>query len=660
MSVVAIDIMRRERYADGVEFGDTGAYERIDASLTFAVDPEHEANESIVDLELAPRDADGRVRFSADLTVLAPVDAARGNRALLLELPNRGRRRVVALFNRSGAAAAGSVDIPPGDGFLFRHGFTVASIGWQWDVPPSDALIGLQAPDTSIDGRPVRGQVVVEMRPNVTETTRLLANRVHRPYPAADTEEAGAMLLVRDYEDGADTTIERSRWRFAREVDGRVEPSDQHVYLESGFVPGRIYNVVYTTEGAPVVGAGLLALRDAAAFLREDAPANPCTGGFERTYGYGISQTGRMLRHFMYLGLNVDERGRKVFDGLLPHVAGGRRGEFNHRFAQPSAQSPPGFGHLFPFADAPTTDPFSGERAGLLDRLHEHDAVPKIVYTNTSAEYWRGDGSLLHIDPSGDRDLDPDPSTRIYHFAGTQHAPGSLPQGRESANEGSRGRYGFNTVDYAPLLRAALINLDRWVASGVEPPPDRHPRIDDETAVDRRAVLRTVAALPEQALPDPERLWVVRTVDLGPYAAAGIGRYPVDEGEPYPAYVSAVDADGNEIGGIGMPDITVPVATHLGWNLRDPETGAPEQLISMQGSTRFFAATRKDREATGDARASIEERYSSRHDYVDRVEVATKELVADGYLLEEDVELVVSTAVARFDVALSQRSPMRV
>jgi hypothetical protein len=648
MSVVAIDVTQRERYADGVEFGESGAYERIDVTLTFAVDPGHEANESIVDLELAPRDADGRVRFTADLTVLAPVDPARGNGGLLLELPNRGRRRVVAMFNRD-AGVPGSVDIPPGDGFLFRHGFTVASIGWQWDVPSSDALIGLQAPEAAIDGEPVRGQVIVEMRPNVFETTRLLANRIHRPY-AAVGDQTDAVLLVRDYEDGPDTVIERSQWRFAREVDGRIEPSDQHVYLQTGFVPGKIYNAVYTTEGAPVVGAGLLALRDAAAVLREAAPENPCADGFERTYAYGISQTGRMLRHFMYLGLNVDESGRQVFDGILPHVAGGRRGEFNHRFAQPSAQSVPGFGHLFPFADVPTADPFSGERAGLLDRLRERDAVPKVVYTNTSAEYWRGDGSLVHVDPAGSHDVEPDSNVRIYHFAGTQHVPGSLPQRRESANEGASGRYGSNTVDYAPLLRAALINLDRWVR-GIEPPPARHPRIDDETAVDQRAVLRTVAALPEQALPDPDRLWVIRAIDLGPQAAAGIGRYPVDEGESYPAYVSAVDADGNEVGGIALPDITVPVATHLGWNLRDPATGAPEQLMSMQGSTRYFAATREDRQAAGDPRASIEERYTDRDDYVDRARTAALDLVAGGYLLEEDIELAVSNAAANYDEA---------
>ncbi len=649
MPVVDINISARGPYADGREFGDIGAYERIDALLTFAVDPEHEANEPIVDLEFAERDADGHVRFTADLTVLRPVDASRGNGSLLLELPNRGRRRAVAMLNRAGGGVAGSPEIDPGDGFLFRHGFTVASIGWQWDVYRSDALMALEAPEVRINGAPVRGQAIVEIRPNDPERTRLLANRTHRPYSAADVDDPDAVLLVRDYEDGEDTEIPRSQWRFARGTDGGAEPSREHVYLEAGFEPGRIYSVVYTAEGAVVVGAGLLALRDAAAFLRHDSPSNPCGGGFERVLGFGVSQTGRMLRHFLYLGLNVDEDGRPVFDGLLPHVAGGRRGEFNHRFAQPSAQPVPGFGHLFPFADGQAADPYSERRAGLLDRVRELDAVPKVIYTNTSAEYWRGDGSLVHIAPGGARDLDPEPGTRVYHFAGTQHGAGSLPQHRGNPNDGARGRYGFNTVDYSPLLRAALIHLDRWVGEGVEPPPSRHPRIDDGTAVERASVLPAYQAIPEQELPDAELLWVLRTVDLGPDAALGVGRYPVVEGESYPALVSDVDGDGNELAGIRLPDLTVPVGTHMGWNLRAPETGAPEQQMSMQGTTRFFAGTRAERDASDDPRPSVEERYASRDAYRERVEEATRALVGDSRVLEEDAALVVANAMERYD-----------
>jgi hypothetical protein len=565
---------------------------------------------------------------------------------------NRGRPRVIPTFNCSTASVP--LDLPPGDGFLFNHGYSVVSIGWQWDVFREDGLLALDAPLVEVDGRPVRGESIVEIRPNTRERTRLLANRTHRPYPAADLDEPGARLLVRDYEDGADTEIPRSAWRFARETADGVVPSAEHIYFEAAFEPGKIYHAVYTAEGARVVGTGLLAVREIASFLREPSALNPCAEGFERVIGYGVSQTGRLLRHMLYLGLNLDEQGRMAFDGIFAHVAGGRRGEFNHRFAQPSQQSLPGFGHRFPFADDPLTGPFTGETAGLLDRARALGAMPRVIYTNSSAEYWRGDGSLVHVDPAGERDLEPAPETRIYHLAGTQHGAGTLPQ-QHDAVEGARGRYGSNVVDYRPLLRAALRHLDAWVSEGVEPPPNRHPRIDDGTAVPRETTL-DAQPVPGLATPDPERLWVLRTVDLGPEVDRGIGRYPAIEGMTYAALASAVDADGNEVGGIRLPDLTVPVATHLPWNPRHPETGAPEQIVPMQGSSHFFAATRAEREAARDPRPSLEERYNSREAYLDRVRAAANKLVDEGYVLAEDIEIVVRACARRYDAVVEASS----
>lgn len=648
MPAVEISVDRREAYAGGAEFGATGAYERLDGTVTFAVDPEHEANRAIVDLELAPRDAEGRVRFRCDFVLIAPVDASRGNGRLIVDVVNRGRPRVIPTFNR--VVSPAPLDLPPGDGFLFRHGYSVVSIGWQWDVYREQGLLALDAPPALVDGRPVQGESIVEIRPNERERTRLLANRTHRPYPAADLEEAGARLLVRDWEDGEDTELPRASWRFARETPDGVEPSAEHVYLEEGFEPGRIYHLVYTATDACVVGTGLLAVREIASFLREASELNPCAGGFERVIGYGVSQTGRLLRHLLYLGLNADESGRMAFDGLLPHVAGGRRGEFNHRFAQPSQQSVPGFGHRFPFADEPLTDPLTGETAGLFDRARELGVMPRVIYTNSSAEYWRGDGCLVHIDPTGKQDLPPAPESRIYHFTGTQHTAGTLPQQRDAV-EGARGRYGSNVVDYRPLLRAALRHLDAWVSEGVEPPPSCHPLVEQGTAVPREEALAG-QRIPGLVTPDPERLWVLRTVDPGPEADRGIGRYPAVEGETYPALVAAVDGNGNEAAGVALPDITVPVATHLPWNPRHPETGAPEQIVPMQGSSHFFAATRAEREASGDARLSLEERYESREGYVSEVRAEAEALVGRGYLLSEDVEVVVEGCAERWDAVM--------
>ncbi|MCH8849161.1 MAG: hypothetical protein IIC32_09350 [Chloroflexi bacterium] len=649
MAVVSVDIISRRPYAKGRSFGEAGAYERLDGLLTFAVDPSHEANRAIVDLDLAPRDDAGLVHFSADFVLLVPQTPALGNRRLIVDVVNRGRQRVVGTFNLAPPTTKGSAGIPVGDGFLFRRGYAVASVGWQWDVYRSTELMGLEAPVADVDG-----QVLVEIRPDVVQRTRSLANRVHRPYPAADVDEAAATIYVRDWEDGPYTVVPRNQWRFARETDGVVVPSAEHVYMEGGFQPGKIYHVVYTTHGSPVAGTGLLAIRDAASLLRHASALNPVDGGFERVYGYGVSQTGRLLRHFVYLGLNEDEQGRPVYDGLLAHVAGARRGEFNQRFAQPSVQSTPGFGHLFPFADDDMADPLTEASDGLLNKARSQGAVPRIFYTNSSAEYWRGDSSLVHIDPAGLEDIAPAPETRVYLFAGTQHANAeSLSAPDDLSVDGTMRRYPPNVVDLRPLLRAALVNLDRWVSSDEEPPPSAHPRLDDGTAVSPARALASLGVVPGLATPDPERLWVLRETDMGPEAAKGVARYPVEEGRAYPSHVSAVDADGNEIAGIRLPDLTAPIGTHAGWNLRHPDSGAPEQIIPMVGFTLPFAATRQAREASGDPRPSIQERYESRDAYLQQVRHDAESLVAERYLLAEDTDVVVAACAAHYDAAMA-------
>ncbi len=653
MSVIEFEEKRRFPYAGGQSFGNTGAYEQIDGILTFAVDPESPVNADIADLKLAPRDTEGRVRFTADFSVVRPIEPGNTPRTVLLELPNRGRRRIIDTFNLTGAAE--STSPPPGDGFLFNRGYIVASIGWQWDVYRGDVLMGLQPPVADVSGEPNPGKTVVEIRPNQRRTTWLLADRIHIPLRAADLHEAGAVLYVRDSEDGETSIVPRGAWRFAKETDSGVEPSDEHIYLEGGFEPGKYYQVVYTTKDCPIAGAGLLAFRDAAAFLRYDAEQQlPGTGEVSSVIGYGVSQTGRMIRHFLHLGLNTDAHGRKAFDGLLPHVAGARMGSFNHRYAQPSNQSYPNWGHMFPFADRELEDPLTHRSDGLLTRLRESGHTPKIFYTNSSAEYWRGDCSLLSTDPLGKTDLAAQDETRIYHFTGTQHGPGGLPQTTEGAAENAKGARPFNVVDYSPLLRAALVNLVDWVDGKAEPPPNSHPRISDGTAVDRAETLRTFDLLPDQVTPDPEKLWVIRTIDLGPRAEDFVGVYPPKEGDAYACKVSSVDEDGNELAGIRLPEIVHPVATHTGWNTRSPETGAPDQVIPMQGFSRWFAATEDQRRSTGDPRPSIAERYADRGEYERLVRDAARQLVQYRYVLEEDLELVVGNALARYDYALEQ------
>jgi Alpha/beta hydrolase domain len=647
MSATRLDVTRHSLVLDGRPFGAAGAYEKVAGTLRFTVDPDHPAQAAVCDLNRAPRNGAGRVEFSADFYLLRPVDAARGNGSLLLDVPNRGRKVALGMLNSAVRVADPSTAEDFGNGFLMRHGFTVAWIGWQPDVPRVDGLMALEVPRAA----GADGLVRCEFRPNTPADVLPMADRYHIPHPAAELDDPGARLTVREHAGAPATAVPRSAWRFARRRDGRLVADASHVHLEGGFVPGHIYDLVYRATDSPVVGLGLLAVRDTAAFLRW-APAsagNPCADAIQQAYVFGVSQSGRFLRHLLYLGLDEDEQGRMVFDAVVPHVAGARRGEFNLRFGQPSLNAQESVGSLFPFTGAMQTDPVTGQRDGLLARVTARGRRPRILAINTSAEYWRGDASLVHTDAEGRRDVEPEPDTRVYLFAGSQHTPGALPPPPADPNTGGRGIHPFNVVDYAPLLRAALANLDRWVRDGVAPPPSVFPRLADGTAVTAESTAPLFATLPGVRFPD--RLARVARLDFGPETARGVvSELPPKVGAQYPSYVAAVDADGNETVGIRPVELAAPLATFTGWNPRHPEQGAAGDLMQMMGSTLAFARTRAEGERRRDPRVSIEERYDSRAGYLDAVRTAAAALVAAGHALAEDVEGMVERAAQRWDV----------
>ena len=637
MTVERFEILERTPYADNQSFGEVGAYELIRGRLHYAVDPEDPHNAVICDLALAPREHDGCVRFSGEVVLLQPADPERGNGALLIDVPNRGRPLALGFYNRTPRDASLADPLHPGDGFLFRRGFAFAAVAWQWNTPQLPDLLRFDAPEAAVEESERRAYA--DLRPNRNTPSWPIGHLGQPGYPAVDTDDPSARLYVRDYEDQQPTEIPRPRWRFAAlNEDGGERASRHDLLLDGGFQAGKIYEVVYRAANAPVVGAGLLAFRDAARHLRGwERP-------FERVIAYGASQSGRFLRHLLYLGLNRDpDSGGRVFDGMQIHIAGGIRGEFNHRGAQPSQLFSASFAHLFPFADTILSDPLTGQRDGLLKRSDEQGATPRIVATNTSWEYWRGDASLLHIDPTapgGARDLPPHPLVRHYHLAGTQHGSGELPQTDTFEASGDRAALGFNIVDYSPLTRAALVQLDRWIADGVEPPPSAHPRIDDGSAVSRAEVLRRFAERRLATL-DAERLSRIRTIDLGPAAASGVGAYPAQEGAEYAAFVSEIDADWNETAGIRLPDLTSPIGSHSGWNPRHPDNGAPELAAHFVGFTTFWP------------RDDLKRRYGDRESYAQRVAADAQALAAAGRILAEDERLVVENALARWDAAMS-------
>ncbi len=644
MPVTKMVITSRRPYAGGQEFGDVGAYEQIEGQVHFSVDPTHEANEMIADIGLAPRDPDGRVTFSADFRLLAPVDPEKGNRRLLLDVPNRGRPLALKNLNSSPDAAPGEQQ-GPGNGFLMRYGYTIVWCGWQHDVPEGPGMLRIRAPEAMVDGEPVSGKVVVTFQPNSPTRVQYLSDRAHLPYPSNNLEDWDSVLTVQEHEDAPEEVIPRDQWSFARLDGDRRVPDSCNIYMESGFQPGKVYQVIYETTGAPIAGAGLLATRDIAAFLRyaSEEEGNPCAGSIDAAYSFGVSQSGRFLRHFLYLGLNLDEEGRPVFDGFIPHVAGGKRGEFNHRFAQPSSQASRSTNSLFPFSDEDQTDPETGLKDGLLSGLTSKGNRPKIMYVNTPSEYWGGHGALLHTEINGERDITPPEWVRIYMLGGTQHAVDGLPLADRDATGEYRAQQLFNCLDYRPLLRAALVNLDRWVTSSEAPPPSACPKLFDGTGVSPESVMETFRSIPGVDFPSPLRKFTRLNFGPDPRVPTVI---PAKVGGAYPRLVSAVDADGNEVSGVPLPFVTAPLATYTGWNMRHRDIGGDGQVLSsggasggtLKGSTIPFPATRKDREAAGDPRVSIEERYASRDDYVAQVKKAAQTLVAQGYALSEDME----------------------
>ena len=617
MPVTRLEITSQKPFADGRSFGDVGPYTQVEGIAHFAVDPLHEANQTIADIQLAPRNESGLVEFSADFRILRPDDPGRGNGRLLLDVLNRGKALALRNIN-SAPDVAPDAPLHPGNGFLMRQGYTVAWCGWQHDVPDAPGLLRIHAPEAVEYGKPVSGKIVVTFQPNAVVQSQYLSDRGHRAYPADKLEDWESVMTVQDDEDAQEQVIPRRQWWFARMEDGRLVPDPSYVHVEGGFQPGKVYQVIYTTTGAPVAGLGLLATRDIAAHLRYDSD-----GGLEQAYAFGVSQSGRFLRSFLYHGVNHDEAGRAVYDGFIPHVAGGKRGEFNQRFAQPSSQATRSVNSLFPFADLPQTDPDTGLTDGLLSRLASRGELPKVMYTYTSSEYWAGHGSLVHTDLEGANDVDPPEAVRIYAFAGTQHALGGLPLTDVDAVDGYRGAHCFNCLEYRALLRAALVNLDRWVTNGALPPPSQHPRLVDGTAVTPASAAGRLEAVPGVRLPRPVRKFTRLDFGSDPGVPTVI---PPAVGRDYPCLVSQVDADGNEIAGIRLPMVSVPLATHLGWNRRHADIGGEGQTLStggasgatLRGSSIPFAATRAEREAAGDPRPSIEERYQSRQAFPDR------------------------------------------
>jgi hypothetical protein len=650
--VARVEIVSRSDVQDGRTFGLAGGYEKIVGRVYFAVKPENAHNRQIVDLDKAPRNAQGEVEFSADLYLYKPKDMSKGNGAVLFEVSNRGGRGILRLVDGGNSSDANGEF---GDGFLLRKGYTIAWLGWQFDVAEDGQKLDLSAPVARDPGdKEIRGLVRSDFTPSQKRGDMPLGHIMLGPnggkgYPVDDPASMKNVLTVRDTPEGPRQTIPRGQWSFAHSVDGKLVDDPRFIHLDGGFLPGKIYEVVYEAKDPVVVGVGLAAVRDFLSYLKYDPQA---TAPVRRVYAVGISQSGRFLRHFLYQNCNADEQGRQVMDGVIVHVAGAGRGSFNHRFGQPSRDAQPLSSiffptDLFPYTDLPENDPETGETVGLLDAANRSHTAPKIFFTNTSYEYWGRAASLIHTSPDGLKDATPGENARIYMLAGLQHGSAPFPPQKATASSPDfMGQQRPNPNPVQWFWRALITDMDQWVKDETPPPPNVYPKIADNTLV-------PLSKWKFPKIPGvnmPHEMNLAYRLDFGPQWKSGIiSNEPPKVGKAFPVLVPQTDPDGNDLGGVRLPELQVPLATYTGWNLRDPSIGAQDLRLSFLGSFIPFARTSVEREKSGDPRLSIAERYTSREQYMGKFAEAAMRLIKDRFLLREDFAAVLERGEREWD-----------
>jgi len=652
--IVRMRVDVRQPFAGGHSFGSAGPYEKLRGRMFVELDPEHPANARVADLRLAPRNQRNRVEGWVDFFLLKPVDPRRGNGRILYDVNNRGN--MLALWTFNGARGNNPTTLADaGNGFLMRQGYTLLCSGWAGEIVDDGTdriLAGL--PIAKGKDKPAAGNAYAEIcvdQPVLSRPFFWSPWGVSDAYPALSLDTRRASLTMRARRSEPAVAISSDAWAFAREEKGQIVPDPRSVYVKEGIRPGWLYDVVYDARDPRVAGFGLAALRDCVSFFRyakgdREGNLNPMAGSVAHALIFGISQSGRLVHHFIYDGFNMDEQGRVVFEGALAHVAGAGKGLFNHRFGMATVYGNHHQGNLypsefFPLAPVPQKDPATGQAGDTLARARAAGFVPKMIFTQTSTEYWNRAASLLHTDVTGTQDLALDPHVRVYLVAGAQHlgagptTPGACQNPRNPLD------------DRPPILRAMLLALDRWVSGDQEPPPSRYPKIADHTLVDLAKFRETFPKIPSVNLPTgyyrPLRL------DFGPrWYSEGISDYvPPKVGPPYNTLVPAVDGDGNEVAGIRLPDVAVPLGTYTGWNLRAAPYGAEGMLAELDGSYLALAISADDRRRGGDPRPSVCERYPTREVYLARITEAALELQEEGFLLEEDVVRILRTAAQR-------------
>jgi hypothetical protein len=620
--VTSLEIISRRPAFGGKAFGAVGPYEVLIGQARAVIDPRHPLNQIIADLDKAPRNASGLVEYSFDVQILKPVDLAKGNGVLTYEVNNRGGRLVYSYFNEAGT---GFEESNIGNAFIMNHGHTFVWSGWQGDLTPTAAnppILTARLPVATDNGQPIVGRVREEW---IRDTAKAPVRRL--TYPAATLDQTQATLSVRVNEGDPRRVVSTSEWSFtdSTTIDIKEAP---------GTDAGAIYELTYTARNPIVLGIGYAGIRDLVSFLRhsptDDAGgANPLfvngKPAFRAAVSTGTSQSGRVQRDFIYLGFNQDTAGRKVFDGMNPIVGGGRRTFVNFRFGQPGRYTRQHEDHMypmseFPFTYATTTDPMTGKTDGLFARCSASKSCPKVIQLDADSEAYQGQASLILTDTRGQDVKLPDEVR--YWYLNTAHAQGEI--GCRDAP---------NTVSPWPYYRASFDALVRWVRDGAAPPPTSAPSVAKGTFI-------TPAEQAAQHPKIPGKPYVAKMSELGVRDFSVFP--PTESAKKYPLLVQKLDKDGNPTAGIIVPEIAAPLATISGRSVRR-KGFAEGELCSTAGSTIPFAKTKAERQASGDPRLSIEERYpNGMAERTAAYERAVAKLVADRYLLSEDATKMIA------------------
>ena len=635
----------------GRSFGEAGPYEYLAGRAECEIDPHHPLNQGIVNLDRVPAAADGKVTYAVDIALLKPIEASRGNGWLFHEVLNRGGKRALHRINDAPATNNPTGPEDCGNGFLMREGFTVAWVAWQGDALPGEGRMRADFPiPLAADGTPIAGtcrEETIADAPGsvrdalITETSPTTFS-VALSYAAASLAPEQAALTIRQRERDPRTRPPGLAWRYldARRIEITRPP---------GFDRGAIYEFVYQGRDPRVMGLGFAAVRDVVSFLRDAATdasgaANPLAGTIRHALLFGLSQSGRMIRDFIYQGFNEAGSGKPVFDAAMPVIAGSRRMFMNAPFAQTSRYPRQHEDHAypgdqFPFTYETLTDPLSGRTDGILKRARERRVAPRIMHIDTDSEIWSARASLVVTDTRGN-DIEQPENVRVYLLAGLQHGSYKPPSPGVT-------QLAANPLDYGPFLRALLPAMVSWVEAGTAPPVSRFPLRQPRTLVTLSEARARFPSIPGVEFPQ-----VVNVLHLTDHC-----KEPPAEGGEYPVFVAATDADGNGVAGVLHPLIMAARGTYTGWCLR--ATGYAEgELYSIAGSYVPFASTRGERMAGGDPRLSLEERYGSDAAWRERLEAACDELVRSRFLLPEDKDRLLAAAERTLQ-AVSQMSRMQ-